>query len=255
MSASYLDVSGVSKHFGGLKALDDCSFTVPKGQITCLIGPNGAGKTSIFNAITGFIRTDSGSIAFKDQPLTNRRPRWIAHQGICRSFQGLRLFTELSVLDNVSLYLPNHTDENPFRPILRPWRSAADRKARKAKAMAVLEQVGLAAKADALAQNLSYGQQKLVTIARLLASGAELLLLDEPASGLNPKALAGMVELINRLKATGITFLVVEHNMTVVRQLADRVAFLHEGHVLAEGDPATIIADPALAEIYFGGVA
>ncbi len=249
----YLDVAGVSKRFGGLQALNDCSFTVTDQQITCLVGPNGAGKTSVFNVITGFIKPDAGAVHFQGQRLTGLAPRRVVRLGICRSFQNLRLFNDLSVLDNVTVYLPSRTDENPFRPLLRPLRSAAERRQRMEAAMAVLQEVGLAARARDFVRNLSYGEQKLLCIARLLASRAELLLLDEPTSGLSAQALEGMIALLLHLKAQGKTFLVVEHNTGIVQRLADRVVFLHQGHVLAEGAPEAIIADPALGEIYFGG--
>jgi branched-chain amino acid transport system ATP-binding protein len=249
----YLDVAGVSKRFGGLRALDDCSFTVAHRQITCLVGPNGAGKTSVFNVVTGFIRPDAGTVHFQGRMLTGMLPRRVVGLGICRSFQNLRLFNDLSVLDNVTVYLPSRTDENPFRAVLRPLRSGTERRQRAAAAMAILEEVGLAARARDFVRNLSYGEQKLLCIARLLASRADLLLLDEPASGLSAQALEGMIDLLLRLKAQGKTFLVVEHNTGIVERLADRVVFLHQGHVLAQGEPQAIIADPALGEIYFGG--
>ncbi len=253
MSAPYLEVSGVSKRFGGLQALNRCSFTASRGQITCLVGPNGAGKTSVFNVITGFIRPDAGAVRFAGHTLTGMLARRIVALGICRSFQNLRVFTDLSVLDNVTVYLPSRTDENPFRPVLRPLRTETERKQRRAHAMSVLEEVGLAHRAADVVRNLSYGEQKLLCVARLLASGAELLLLDEPTSGLSAQALEGMIELVLRLKATGRSFLVVEHNTGIVQRLADCVVFLHQGHVLAQGEPSAIIADPKLGEIYFGG--
>jgi branched-chain amino acid transport system ATP-binding protein len=253
MSDPYLDVTGVSKRFGGLQALDDCSFAIESGQITCLVGPNGAGKTSVFNVITGFIRPDAGRVQFRGQTLTRMGSQRIVGQGICRSFQNLRLFTELSVLDNVTVYLPSRTDENPLRPILRPIRTEIERKTRVAEAMSILEEVGLVHRARDAVRNLSYGEQKLLCVARLMASRAELLLLDEPTSGLSAQALEAMIALVLRLKAAGRTFLVVEHNTRIVQRLADSVVFLHQGHVLAQGDPAAIVADPKLGEIYFGG--
>ena len=252
-AAAYLDIVGVSKSFGGLQALNDCTFNVTHRQITCLVGPNGAGKTTIFNVITGFIRPDAGTVGFQGQPLNGMPSRHIVDLGICRSFQNLRLFSELSVLDNVTVYLPSRTDENPFRPVLRPFRANSERRERRAAALAILEEVGIADRAEDYVRNLSYGEQKLLCIARLLASGAELLLLDEPASGLSAQALDTMIALLLQLKEKGKTFLVVEHNTGIVRRLADRVVFLHQGHVLAQGEPEAIIADPALGEIYFGG--
>ena len=250
----YLEVAGVSKSFGGLQALNDCTFTVAHGEISCLVGPNGAGKTTVFNVITGFLRPETGTVTFQGHQLNGMPSRRVVDLGICRSFQNLRLFTDLSALDNVTVYLPSRTDENPFHPLLRPLRGSAERRRRREKAREILDEVGLPGRADDFVRNLSYGEQKLLCVARLLASGAELLLLDEPASGLASEALESMIALLLRLKERGKTFLVVEHNTRVVRRLADRVVFLHQGHVLAQGAPESIIADPALAEIYFGGV-
>jgi ABC-type branched-subunit amino acid transport system ATPase component len=253
MSSHYLTVSGVSKRFGGLQALNDCSFTLDQGLITCLVGPNGAGKTTIFNVITGFTRPENGDIRLGEQSLLGLSARRMVDLGICRSFQNLRLFTELSVIDNVTVYLPSKSDENPVRPLLRPFHTWAETRRRREEAMAFLEDVGLAMRAKDIVRNLSYGEQKLLCVARLLASGAKLLLLDEPTSGLSAQALETMLEVVLRLKDTGRTFLVVEHNTSIVQRLADNVVFLHQGHVLAQGEPAEIIARPDLGEIYFGG--
>jgi ABC-type branched-subunit amino acid transport system ATPase component len=207
----------------------------------------------VFNVITGFIRPDSGCVHFRGKALNGMRSRHIVGLGVCRSFQNLRLFNDLSVLDNVTVYLPSRIDENPFRPLLRPMRTEVEGKRRIAEAMSVLEEVGLVHRASDIVRNLSYGEQKLLCVARLMASHAELLLLDEPTSGLSAQALENMIELVLRLRAMGRTFLVVEHNTGIVQRLADSVIFLHQGHVMAQGEPAAIIADPKLGEIYFGG--
>lgn len=253
MTDSYLEVAGVSKSFGGLQALNDCSFTAPSGQITCLVGPNGAGKTSIFNVITGFIRPDSGVVRFQGRALTGVAAKNIVGMGICRSFQNLRVFLDMSVLDNVMVYIPSRTDENPLRPIFRPRRTEAEVRLRRGQALAIIEEVGLTERAAETVRNLSYGDQKLLCVARLLASEAKLLLLDEPTSGLSAQALEQMVKLLLDLKTKAVSFLVVEHNTAIVKRLADRMVFLHQGHVLAQGDPQEIMADPSLSEIYFGG--
>lgn len=251
--SAYLEVADVSHNFGGLQALNDCGFSIPEGGITCLVGPNGAGKTTIFNVITGFLRPDNGHIAFRGRPLDGLAPQAIVRAGIARSFQNLRLFADLTACDNVMLALPERAGETPFGALFRPFATARSDRKRREHASQFLDHVGLAARADDRVRNLSYGEQKLLTIARLLATGAELLLLDEPASGLAAGALDQVMALLRRLRDEGKTLLVVEHNTRVVQQIADEVLFLHQGHLLAQGPPARIIADPALAEIYFGG--
>jgi len=251
--SGYLDVAGVNQNFGGLQALNDCGFTIQEGRITCLVGPNGAGKTTIFNVITGFLRPDTGSVSFRGRRLDGLSPQAIVRAGIARSFQNLRLFADLTALDNVMVALPGAFGEDPLGALFRPLHTARVEKRRRAEAMERLEHVGLAARAGDRVRNLSYGEQKLLTVARLLATGAELLLLDEPASGLAAGALDQVMALLRRLRDEGKTLLVVEHNTRVVQQIADQVLFLHQGHLMAEGAPQQIIADPALAEIYFGG--
>jgi branched-chain amino acid transport system ATP-binding protein len=254
MSATtYLTISGVNKRFGGLRALRDCSFSIGPGKIICLVGPNGAGKTTVFNAITGFLKADSGEVSFKEHRLTGKRPQAIVRLGVARTFQNLRLFTDLTALDNVVSALPDQFGEEPIGATFRPFRTSRAQKALRDRAAAILSDVGLSARSNDFVRNLSYGEQKLLSIGRVLATGAELLLLDEPTSGLSGDALESVMALLRRLRDQGRSQLVVEHNTRVVQQIADEVLFLHQGHVMAQGHPQTIIADPALAEIYFGG--
>jgi branched-chain amino acid transport system ATP-binding protein len=254
MSATtYLTISGVNKRFGGLQALRDCSFSIGSGKIICLVGPNGAGKTTVFNAITGFLKADSGEVSFKEHRLTGKRPQAIVRLGVARTFQNLRLFTDLTALDNVVSALPDQFGEEPIGATFRPFRTSRAQKALRDRAAAILSDVGLSARSDDFVRNLSYGEQKLLSTGRVLATGAELLLLDEPTSGLSGDALESVMALLRRLREQGRSQLVVEHNTRVVQQIADEVLFLHQGHVMAQGHPQTIIADPALAEIYFGG--
>jgi ABC-type branched-subunit amino acid transport system ATPase component len=249
----YLQAAGVEVSFGGLKALNDCSFTIQQGRITCLVGPNGAGKTTIFNVITGFLKPNAGSVSFKGQTLDGRKPQAIVAAGIARTFQNLRLFTDLTAMDNVLASLPHQAGEEPIAAIFRPFHVATAQQKRRAEALEILDHVGLSARASDFVRNLSYGEQKLLIIARVLATGAELLLLDEPASGLSASALDSVMALLRRLQDDGKTLLVVEHNTRVVQKIADDVLFLHQGHLMAQGSPETIVNDPALAEIYFGG--
>jgi branched-chain amino acid transport system ATP-binding protein len=250
---AYLQVKGLDHHFGGLRALRECSFTIDQGRITCLVGPNGAGKTTIFNVITGFLKPDEGSVAFRGRTLDGLRPQAIVHAGIARTFQNLRLFADLTALDNAMIAIAGQFGEEPLGAIFRPLHTARGQTRRRQEAIATLEHVGLADRAHDLVRNLSYGEQKLLTVARVLATGAELLLLDEPASGLSAGALDAVMALLRRLQAEGKTLLIVEHNTRVVQQIADDVLFLHQGHLMAQGTPERIISDPALAEIYFGG--
>ncbi len=250
---AYLVANGLDHRFGGLHALRDCTFEIKQRKITCLVGPNGAGKTTIFNAITGFLRPDEGHVTFRGRSLDGLRPQAIVHAGIARTFQNLRLFVDLSALDNVIVGLPSPFGEGPLGAILRPLHASKAQAQQREAALRTLAHVGLADRAGELVRNLSYGEQKLLTVARVLATGAELLLLDEPASGLSAGALDAVMALLRRLQSEGKTLLVVEHNTRVVQQIADQVLFLHQGHLMAQGSPAEIIADPALAEIYFGG--
>ena len=251
--SEYLTVSGLEVSFGGLRALRDCGFTVEQGRITCLVGPNGAGKTTIFNVITGFLRPNAGTVSFRGRSLDGLKAQAIVAAGIARTFQNLRLFVDLTALDNVVVALPAQSGEEPLAAIFRPLRVARAHRTRREEAMRILEHVGLADRAHDFVRNLSYGEQKLLTVARGLATGAELLLLDEPASGMSAAALDRIMALLRTLQTEGKTLLVVEHNTRVVQQIADDVLFLHQGHLMARGTPAEIISDPALAEIYFGG--
>ncbi|MCC6194394.1 MAG: ABC transporter ATP-binding protein [Burkholderiales bacterium] len=250
-----LEVQSVSRRFGGLQALDACSFAIGRQRSTCLVGPNGAGKTTVFNVITGFVRPDQGTIRFNGQPIDGLPTRDIVRLGIARTFQNLRLFAEMTALENVMVYLRDDDGTGPVEAIMRPLRTNAALRRKQEAAQALLAEVGLAHKAADTVRNLSFGQQKLLCIARVLATGAELLLLDEPTSGLSQSALTAMVDLVDKLRAQGRTLLVVEHNTRVVQRIADEILFLHQGRLVAQGPPAQILADPALAAIYFGAAA
>lgn len=251
----YFQISNVTKRFGGLLAIRDCSFSIRSGLTTCLIGPNGAGKTTLFNLITGFLKPDTGTITFGGRSLIGQSPKAIVGAGIARSFQHLALFEELTVVENVMVALPGQPDEGPGGALLAVVlpRFRAVRKGSRERAMELLSLVGLQHRANSVVGNLSYGEQKLLTIARVMATDARLMLLDEPASGLDEHALHNIVEVLAGIKATGRTLMVIEHNTGLVRKIADEVVFLHQGHVMAQGESEAIIRDPALTEIYFGG--
>jgi len=250
---AYLTVDSVSKQFGGLRALHQCSFSIEPNRITCLMGPNGAGKTLVFNVISGFIRPDQGAVRFKGADLLNLSRRQIVASGIARTFQNLRLFDELTAIDNVMVCLKDESGNSALSAMFRPLYTRAALRAKTERCAAYLDQVGLGHKLNEPVRNLSFGQQKLLAIARLLATEAELLLLDEPTSGLGQTALQEMVDLVHQLKAAGKTLLVVEHNTRVVEKIADEVLFLHQGQLVARGGTAEITADRRLTEIYFGG--
>jgi len=247
-----LTLQHVSKRFGGLQAVNDVSFALAEGRITSLIGPNGAGKTTLFNLITGFLPADAGTIAFRDRPISGLPPYHIARLGIARSFQDLRVFARMTVLDNLLIARQRQTGEHLWAALLRLGRVTAEEQANREKAMTSLAFVRLADKAADLGENLSYGQQKLLIIARLLAMEGELLLLDEPTAGLDPTMAERMITTIQELVDQGKTICLIEHNLDVIKALSDWVIFLDQGQVVAEGKPSDILSDRKLIEIYLG---
>ncbi|WP_161949605.1 ABC transporter ATP-binding protein [Bacillus dakarensis] len=247
-----LQLNGISKRFGGLQAVSNCSFTVEKGKVVALIGPNGAGKTTIFNLITGALKPDSGSIYFKGKDITNVQEHKRVHLGMARSFQDVRALTEMTVLENVILACPSRYAESPLLSLVRPNQVRKEESHNIKKVFEILEYVGLSDKKDKLAGDLSYAEQKLLILARLLATDAELLLLDEPASGLDPGSLRKFVELIRDLTNNNKTILIVEHNVSLVSEISDKMVFLHHGEALAEGKPDEVAKNEELRDIYFG---
>jgi len=246
-----LVVEGLQKRFGGVNAVNGCTFTVREGAITALIGPNGAGKTTVFNLITGLIRPDAGSIEFKGEPLTDLRPFEINRVGLARTFQMLRLFSRLTVIENLMVAHPGAT-ERPWDRLFRPLRVRDEEAAKERRAHGLLEMVSLEGKQDAEAGDLSYGQQKLLDIARCLATEADVLLLDEPVAGVNPRIRDHIKRLLAELKGEGRTILLIEHDMTFVMELADTVIVLDHGEKIAEGPPARIRKDRRVIKAYLG---
>jgi branched-chain amino acid transport system permease protein len=242
---------GLAKSFGGIAAVRSFDIDLRRGVITGLIGPNGAGKTTAFNMLTGFIRPDSGSITFRGRSLAGLKPHEVVRAGVARSFQDLRLFTRMTVLENVLVALPDQSGDRIGAVFFRPGRVRHEERANRRRAMDVLRFVGLDAKAHERAEDLSYAEEKLLVIARLLASGAEVLLFDEPLSGLDPNTLEQIFPTIRRLARDGKTICIIEHNLDVIRGLCDTVVFLDEGRNLATGTPEQLISDPQLAERYF----
>jgi branched-chain amino acid transport system ATP-binding protein len=241
---SLLEVRDVKKSFGGVKAVDGCSFAVEAGTITALIGPNGAGKTTMFNMINGLHRADSGAIVFEDEGIARLQPHRITKRGISRTFQISRQLSDLSVLENLVLQAPR----TGLRDLLRHGMPQHERE----RAMELLDFVGIADLAELPAGKLSYGQKKLMDLAAGLMANPRLFLLDEPAGGINPALLDVIIDRVLKLQKEGVTFLIVEHNMDVVMNVCDPVVVMAYGKVLATGSPAAIQGNDAVLEAYLG---
>ncbi len=245
-------IDGLSKRFGGIAAVDCVDLAFGERQITALIGPNGAGKTTIFNLVTGTLTPDRGRVLLRDVDITGKAPNEVANLGMARSFQDVRLFPRLTALQNVAMAVPNQPGENVAALALRPLHCRRAEAAARAEALRCLELTGMADKARERVANLGYGEQKLVAIARLLATDAAVLLLDEPTSGIDPASLDDMIDLVLRLKEMGRTICIVEHSLTVVERLADHVVFMEDGKVTAEGTIEELTRQERLVEVYFG---
>ncbi len=247
-----LVAQGLGKHFGGIRAAQDLSLALPRGRITALVGPNGAGKTTVFNLLTGFLPPESGRVSLAGRDITRLAPWRAVRAGLARSFQDVRLFERMTVLDNVMVAIPDQPGERLAALFFAPRRVARAERANRDKALRYLAFVGLAHRAGEVAGALSFGEQKLVALARLLATEAEVLLLDEPASGVDAHWVRRMLELIRQCAEAGRTVCLVEHNLEAVTAVADHAYFMEAGRIVAEGTPAALMADPRLAEIYFG---
>jgi len=241
---SLLQVQDISKAFGGIRALDTCSISVEQGSITGLIGPNGSGKTTLFNVITGYERADTGQIRFGDQIITNASPDKVFRLGIGRTFQLTRIFPRLTVLENMHVAAQRHD----FKGLLSRWSATHEHR----RALELLDFVNLTALKNMPAGNLSYGQKKLLEFALILIAEPRVLLLDEPAGGVNPTMINYLADRIRTLNQRGVTFLVVEHNMEFVMELCDKVMVMHRGTRIAEGTPAEVRANPVVLEAYLG---
>jgi branched-chain amino acid transport system ATP-binding protein len=248
-----LEVKGLTRRFGGVTAVDDVSFAITRGEVFGLIGPNGAGKTTLFNVVTGITAPSAGTLVHDGTDITKARPYQVARRGIARTFQNIRLFAELSALENVMIGRHCRTRSGLFSGVFGFGAARAEERAARERACELLGLIGLTGREEVKARNLPYGDQRRLEIARALATEPGILLLDEPAAGMNPAEKAGLSDFIRRLRTEfELTMLIIEHHVPLVMGLCDRIAVLDFGRLIALGDPDTVRRDPAVVEAYLG---
>ena len=250
---AFLTIDNITIRFGGLTAVDNVSLRVDQGEIVSLVGPNGAGKTTVFNMLTGVYRITEGDMAFMGQKLMDKTPQEIVKLGISRTFQNLRLFPKLRVIENVLVGMHIHTHYNFFQGLFHTPAYRRQEAENIARAIEILEGIGMGAHINDYAGSLPYGDQRKVEIARAMATDAKLLLLDEPAAGMNPAESEALLQFIRHLKSIGYTVLLIEHDMNVVMNVSDRIYVLDHGKLIAEGLPEEIASNQAVIDAYLGG--
>ena len=247
-----LEITNLTKHFGGVTAVSNIDISVQQGQIASLIGPNGAGKTTLFNCVTGLENPSEGSVKFQNRSIVGLRPDQIAAVGMARTFQNIRLFSELTVLDNVKIGRHCQSKNRLWGAISRNQKQRQEESHITVQAFQQLSFVGLEGFRDQIAGNLSYGDQRRIEIARALAMGPTLLLLDEPAAGMNPQETQRLIELIHAIREQGITILLIEHDMKLVMQISDWVTVIAQGEKISAGKPEAVQNDGRVIKAYLG---
>jgi len=252
VDGAVLKVSNLAVHFGGLVAISNLSFHVNEGEILSLIGPNGAGKTTAFNVITGFLRATSGSVEYRNISLNNLKPNEIAKNGLIRTFQKTSVFDNETVFDNVMIGLHRRGKSKAWEIILGLGRVAEEERRLRELASETLEYLGLGHRHNELASDLPYGEQRLLEVAVALAAEPSILLLDEPASGMNPSETLSFMKIVEKIRKSGVTIFLIEHDMKMVMEISDRVIVLNQGRIIAEGAPTVIQKNPDVIRAYLG---
>nr|MBQ8245243.1 ABC transporter ATP-binding protein [Oscillospiraceae bacterium] len=247
-----LEVKRIHKEFGGLKAVNDVSFHVEEGEIVSIIGPNGAGKTTMFNLITGAYTIDKGTVFFQGEDITNKKPQQIVVKGIARTFQNIKLCNNMRVIENVLIGMDTGLKYSLLDLLLRTPKFRKAEQEKHAEAIRILKAIGLGERIHEYAGNLPYGERRKLEIARAIATGAKLLLLDEPAAGMNENESAELMGFISLLRQSGYTILLIEHDMQVVMNISDRIYVLDYGILISQGKPEEIAADPNVIKAYLG---
>lgn len=251
---SFLEVKSITKRFGGLVAVGKVSFNVEKGEIISIIGPNGAGKTTVFNMLTGVYKLDEGEIVFEGETLNGKSPQEIVIAGISRTFQNIRLFSNMRVIENVMVGTHINTKYGFLDALFRTRRYKKIEAEKTARAIEILKSIGLEHRIHDYANNLPYGEQRKLEIARAIATNAKIILLDEPAAGMNPQESEDLLKFIRKLQSKGYTIILIEHDMSVVMNISDRIYVIDHGKNIAEGLPNEIANNEKVIEAYLGGV-